>query len=321
MEKSALTPDPIRDAPKGHGEGQSPGAVSIMPGRSTRDLRFVQYPMTFFILSYACSHASAYTACFWVNQGTIARTLNISQQAVSQHFNKLIAWGYIEKLRKEAPSRPYGKKGAIWRVVYDPRMSWEQVVANTPEPEKTVEQMAKEATKTIDLADRGPRGHLTKPRFKPVDKSAKPVDKSKTTQAPACKTASISDDEYKVQLVQTNKPQLVHNYYKELDNKESIDEGICRRMCAAYTRIVQERYGRAWTYDGRQMELAAELIRMGYTAETFTTDARGVVRWLAKKNKQAPQSLQYFITRKLNDSKPKDVEGIVKHMASKMRMT
>ena len=316
MEKSKLAPDPIRDAPKGHGEGQSPGAVSIMPGRATRDLRFVQYPMTFFILSYGCSHASAYTACFWVNQATIARTLAISQQAVSQHFNKLIAWGYIEKLRKEAPSRPYGKKGAIWRVVYDPRMTWEQVLANAPEPEKTVEQMAKEATKTIDLADRGPKGHLTKARKKPQQ----PVDKSKTTQATACKTASKTDDEYKVQLVQTNKVQLVHNYYKELDNKEDIDEGSCRRMCASYTRVVQETYGRAWTYDDRQMRLAADLIRMGYTVETFTTDARGVVRWLAKKNKQAPQSLQYFITRKMNDSKPKDVEGIVKHMASKMRM-
>tara|TARA_R110000772_G_scaffold5335_1_gene19114 strand:- start:463 stop:672 length:210 start_codon:yes stop_codon:yes gene_type:complete len=69
------------------------------------------------------------------------------------------------------------------------------------------------------------------------------------------------------------------------------------------------------------MELAAELIRMGYTVETFTTDAQGVVRWLAKKNKQAPQSLQYFITRKLNDSKPKDAAAIVKHLGSKMRMT
>ena len=314
MEKSKLTPDPIRDAPDGHGEGQSPGAVSIMPGRATRDLRFVQYPMSFFILSYGCSHASAYTACFWVNQATIARTLQISQQAVSQHFNKLIAWGYLEKLRKEAPARPYGKKGAIWRVIYDPRMTWEQVLANAPEVEKTVEELAKIATKTIDLADRGPKGHLTKAR-------KQPVDKSKATQAPACKPASKSDDEYKPQLVQTNKVQLVHNYYKELDNKKTIDEGICRRMCASYTRVVQETYGRSWVYDDRQMSLAADLIRMGYTVDTFTTDARGVVRWLAKKNKQAPQSLQYFITRKTNDSKPKDAASIVKHLGSKMRMT
>ena len=317
MEKSKLTPDPIRDAPDGHGEGQSPGAVSIMPGRATRDLRFVQYPMSFFILSYGCSHASAYTACFWVNQATIARTLNISQQAVSQHFNKLIRWGYLEKLRKEAPARPYGKKGAIWRVIYDPRMTWEQVLANAPEVEKTVEELAKIATASIDLADRGPKGHLTKARKKPQQ----PVDKSISTQATACKPASSGDDEYKPQLVQTNKVQLVHNYYNEQDNKKTIDEGICRRMCASYTRVVQETYGRSWVYDDRQMSLAADLIRMGYTVDTFTTDARGVVRWLAKKNKQAPQSLQYFITRKTNDSKPKDAASIVKHLGSKMRMT
>ena len=92
-------------------------------------------------------------------------------------------------------------------------------------------------------------------------------------------------------------------------------------MCASYTRVVQETYGRSWVYDDRQMSLAADLIRMGYTVDTFTTDARGVVRWLAKKNKQAPQSLQYFITRKTNDSKPRDAASIVKHLGSKMRMT
>ena len=68
------------------------------------------------------------------------------------------------------------------------------------------------------------------------------------------------------------------------------------------------------------MSMAADLIRMGYTVDTFTTDARGVVRWLAKNNKQAPQSLQYFIKRKTNDSKPKDAASIVKHLGSKMRM-
>ncbi len=314
MEKSKLTPDPIRDAPEGHGEGQSPGAISIMPGRATRDLRFVQYPMTFFILSYACSHASAYTACFWVNQSTIAKTLNISQQAVSQHFNKLVKWGYIEKLRKEAPSRPYGKKGAVWRVIYDPRMSWEDVVASAPEPEKTPQDLAREAAKTIELADRGPRGHLSKPKKKPVDNSNK-------TQAPACNTASSDNSKNKPQLVQEHKPQLVHNYYNRTIDKDNIDNGICRSLCTAYARIVQDQYGRAWQYDMRQMSLARDLIELGYTVESFTKDAQGVVRWLAKKNKQAPQSLQYFITRKNNDSKPKDVDAMIKHLGNKMRMT
>jgi len=71
----------------------------------------------------------------------------------------------------------------------------------------------------------------------------------------------------------------------------------------------------------RQMSLARDLIELGYTVESFTKDAQGVVRWLAKKNKQAPQSLQYFITRKNNDSKPKDVDALIKHLGNKMRMT
>lgn len=321
MEKSNLTPDPIRDAPDGHGEGQAPGPVAIMPGRATRDLRFVRYPMTFFILSYCCSHASAYTACFWVNQGTIAKTIGVSQQAVSQHFNKLIEWGYIEKLRKEAPSRPYGKKGAVWRVIYDPRMSWEDVVASTPEPEKTPEEVAREASKTIELADRGPRGHISKSR----KRRSEPVDNVEKAQAPACESDSKEDDKYKPQLVQQHKVQLVHNYYNRTTYKEDISEGECRRLCAAYASVVQRSNGRGWQYDLRQMSLARDLMELGYTVETFEKDASGVVHWLRKKNKQPPQSLQYFVTRKHNETKDKaqsrDPMDLVKHTANKLRLS
>ena len=121
--RRVLTPDPVRDAPDGRGDGQSPGAGAWIPGRATRDTSFTRFPMAMVILCYACAHASAYTGTFWVNQRTIARDLEMSQQAVSRHFRKLVELGYLEKVRNENTKRPYGKKGAVWRVIYDPTQS------------------------------------------------------------------------------------------------------------------------------------------------------------------------------------------------------
>ena len=158
MLKSELTPAPVRDAPEGHGENQSPGAYSALPGRAIVDERFYQYPMTMVVLAHCCGHVNYHTAIFWVNQSTLARRMKCTQQAISQHMRKLVQWGYIEKIRKEAPIRAYGRKGAAWRVIYDPRVSLDEALATIPSDAATPQQQAEEAKKTMELATTGPKG-------------------------------------------------------------------------------------------------------------------------------------------------------------------
>lgn len=308
MLKSELTPDPVRDAPDGHGENQSPGAYSALPGRAIVDERFYQFPMTLVVLAHCCGHVNYHTAIFWVNQSTLARRMKCTQQAISQHMRKLVQWGYIEKIRKEAPIRAYGRKGAAWRVVYDPRVSLDEAIATIPSDAATPQQQQEEAEKTMELATTGPKGQK-KPTKQPVDKS--------TTHKPHL----VDDnDNYKPQLVQTHKPQLVHkDFNRTIDNK--IKEVDCKRLCEQFGAEIMKRYGKGWSYDMRQMDLAKQLFELGYTVESFGKDAGYVLDWLVKNNKQYPVSLQYFIARKQNSKKDnKDVQQTIKHLTNKMRM-
>ena len=299
MLKSELTPDPVRDAPDGHGDNQSPGAYSALPGRAIVDERFYQYPMTLVVLAHCCGHVNYHTAIFWVNQSTLARRMKCTQQAISQHMRKLVQWGYIEKIRKEAPIRAYGRKGAAWRVVYDPRVSLDEALATIPSDAATPEQQAEEAKKTMELATTGPKGQ-----------------KKRTNKN---KPQLVDDnDKYKPQLVQTHKPQLVHkDLHRTIDNK--IKEVDCKRICERMSEEIMKRYGKGWVYDMRQMELARELYSLGYTVDSFGREAGYVLDWLVKNNKQHPVSLQYFIARKQNSKKNKTAEEHIKHLTNKMR--
>jgi len=241
-----------------------------------------------------------------MNQRTVASALNITQSAVSQHMKKLIEYGYIEKIRKEDRRRAYGKKGAVWRVIYDPRQTLQDVLNKVP---KTEEEVTAEAQKTQELANRGAKGQLTKGRKQPVDNSDK-------TLAPANNNAQSDDNKYKLQLMSKDKPQLMHNYSIELKDKNSKNgfvekkkkkekhvrnehqpERACRAICAAYAAVFQEATGIRWQYDDRQVSIAAAVLNMGYTEDTFIEDATKTAAWFIGQDKKPPVSLAWF-TRK-----------------------
>lgn len=307
MRKTSHAPDPIRDAPDGHGEGQSPGPTAVLPGRAIMDTRFNRYPMTLRVLAYACGHAKTWTATFFVNQRTIANDLECSQQAVSQHFRRLVDFGYLEKLRQEDNRRAYGKQGAVWRVIFDPSMSYQDIL-KLPEPStaKTPEEEAQEADAMMELAARGAKGQLTKQK------------RSRTTaQAPACSTTPRVEKQYKPQLVQGHKPQLVlKHHYLTIEEKDKEEE--CRRICNNYSQACAELYGRGWVYDDRQMDLASRLIDLGYTAQSFDKRSRDLLHWMRDKGKQAPSSLQYFVAMK--EGKRDDPLSVLKRATSRMKV-
>ena len=65
-----------------------------------------------------------------------------------------------------------------------------------------------------------------------------------------------------------------------------------------YTHAVAERWGSRFRHDLKQEKLAAQLLAMGYTVDSFKADSERMLDWMVRHNKQPPTSLQYFVTRK-----------------------
>ena len=319
VKKTKLTPDPVRDPPaKSGGTYQCPGPHMIMPARAYGDNRFNQYPMTFRAFAICCSHANSWTGVFFPNQLYIAKVLQCSQQAVSQHMRKLLDYGYIEKLRNADVRRQYGKRGALWRVIYDPGKTLEDCIAGQPAQDRDPEIEAEIAKHTLNVAKTGAR----RKSIKAVDKDK--VNKLGIVQDTASKGNGI-DTNNKPEVVLDNKAQLVNNSIKltNINTIGEIKEIDCRKLCNGYAEILQANYHKPWQYDMRQMQIARELLQSGYTIETFLEDAAGVIKWKHKKNQQPPYSLQYFMSRKVSQQRAKtgkSPEDIIKQMANKMRL-
>ena len=139
MKVSKVTPDPLRDPPKGHGEYQCPGQVIIMPARSYGDIRFTRKvkggsPVAFRVLAILCSHRNEKrgNTCF-VGQETIAKVVGTSEGKISGYIKNLIDWGYAEKIRNSDPRRPIGHRGNVYRVILDPSVDYDKQMADTTE--------------------------------------------------------------------------------------------------------------------------------------------------------------------------------------------
>jgi len=375
MLKSKITPDPIRDPPVG--EHQAPAPYMIIPARAFGDIRFNQYPQTFRCLALCSAHASARAGIFFCNQQTLASVMGSTQQAVSQHMNKLVKFGYIERLRKANNKRPYGQQGAKWRIIYDPRMNLEQAIANSSEGDDIEAQdtLDKIATKPVQATKKPVRTNIS-PKQEELAKSiadrylkdereffvydriladlktyllseqtieswnslgnglTSPIEKgylkpnnTVNKNKPQLVNGKIENKlqlvnqntKYKSQLVSENKSQLVSNNII-LTSNISISEIEKKKICNSYMNIIQKHYGRAWSYDLRQVELAGDVIRAGYTIDSFKADADSLIEWNKKNNKQPPHSLQYFIARKNNSKKPKEAIDIVKQLAGKLKV-
>ena len=369
MLKSDITPDPIRDPPIG--EHQAPAPYMIVPARAFGDTRFNQFPSTFRCLALCSAHASARAGIFFCNQQTLASVMGSSQQAISQHMNKLVKFGYIERLRKANNKRPYGQQGAKWRIIYDPRMNLEQAIANSSEgdnieaqdtldkitPKKPVRTniSPKQEELAKSLADRyvkDEREYFVYDRIlddlktyllseqtietwnslgnglsSPIEKGYLKPNNTVNKNKPQLVNGKIENKlqlvnqntKYKSQLVSENKSQLVSNNLI-LTSNISISEIEKKKICNSYMNIIQKHYGRAWSYDLRQVELAGDVLRAGYTIDSFRADADSLIEWNKKNNKQPPHSLQYFIARKNNSKKPKEALDIVKQLAGKLKV-
>jgi len=133
---------------------QAPSPFTNIPSRAFSDKYILAQPATLIVLGVICSYCNGQSGIAYPNQLTVAKRLNRTQQAVSKHFRKLVAWGYIEKVRKENPLRVRGPKGASWRVIYEPGIDQDELAQITTDPrveankaEDTMKQIVKEQVK------------------------------------------------------------------------------------------------------------------------------------------------------------------------------
>lgn len=305
MEKSKLTPDPVRDPPVG--SYQCPGGHMILCARAYGDERFNRFPMTFRCLAICCAHSNSYTGVFFVNQSTISKVMGSSQQAISQHMQRLIEYGYLEKLRNADVRRKYGRKGALWRVIFDPRMSYKDTLTKQPTAHRDPELEQEIAENTINMINNN---------YKSKRKS---VDNKEENKVDIVQGATGNNKSNKRELVSDNKVELVNNS-SDITSNIYIDKNDCRSMCQSYKQLIYEMWGTDWRYDMRQETLAEELLQIGYTKDSFLQDAKKMLQWKRNQNKPPIQSLQYFISRKKNKEKPQDVQGIIKHISNRMKL-
>ena len=291
MEKSKLTPDPVRDPPVG--EYQCPGGHMILPARAYGDERFNRFPMTFRALGICSAHANSWTGIFFVNQSTIARILGSSQQAISQHMTRLIEYGYLEKLRNADIRRKYGKKGALWRVIYDPATTDEDILARY-KPEFVEQQDAEETLKVIAKSQPD------------VDK----VKKSTDTKV----NLEVDQQAKKVNLG-------VDQNYSTITNSTSIRE-ISMKICKVYARERETRLGSmvGWQNDERQIAIVEKYLAQGHSKNTILKTFLTSLNHYAKSGKRPPFSLGYYDTYFNKKEKP-SVQDIIKKTANRSRFT
>ena len=259
--------DEVRQPTEGFGDGKAPGPYAIVPARATVDERFHQYPMTFLVLSMLCSHANP-ASLAWPNFSTMGKKLNISNSAISKHFRKLQDWGYVDCVRKGNQFRAFGRQGAVWRVIYDPKATLDDAIAAQPVDRRDETMEREEALKTLNAVD--PQGNCS------VDNSSKPVDNFNAVDL---------EGNYAV--------ELGGNLNYSVEHIDNTSKKKANRYAMIYREEVREKYKKEWRYGMNQVEIAGRIAKKIEEAE-FITLVRKILKRRRDKGEKHPISLKYF---------------------------
>ena len=269
----------------------APSPYSVMPSRVFVDTRIQNASIR--VLGTLCCHANKYSGIVFTNQLTIGNRLGISKQAVSRQMRLLEKCGYIKKIYKENPLRKKGRKGATWRVIYDPATTDEDILAHN-KPEFVEQQDAEETLKVIA-------------------KSQPDVDKVKKT------------DDRKVNLgvdQEAKKVNLgVDQNYSTITNSTSIRE-ISMKICKVYAKERETRLGTmaGWQNDERQIAIVEKYLASGHSKNTILKTFLTSLNHYAKSGKRPPFSLGYYDSFFNNNEKP-TVNDIIRKTVGRSKFT
>ena len=248
------------------------------------------------MLGILCSHTNQRSGLVYVNQLTIGNRLGISKQAVSRQMRLLEKSGYIKKIWKENPLRKQGRKGATWRLIYDPAVTDEDILAHN-KPEYVEEQDAKETLEVIQKA---------------VDNSQKVIP-----QVDYGDTKVIPQVDSKGKKVA---PQVDHNNLVIGYNK--VNREIARQICKVYSKEREARLGSmaGWRWDERQEAIVEKWIIAGIDKNHITKHLLSSLHYFAKEGTRPPFSLAYYDNFFVKKEK-ETVQEILKRTVNRSKFT
>ena len=263
----------------------APSPFSVMPSRIFADSRILNASIR--VLGTLCCHANQHSGIVFTNQLTIANRLGISKQAVSRQMRLLEKCGYIKKIYKENPLRKKGRKGATWRVIYDPATTDEDILARN-KPDFVERQDAEETLKVIT-------------------KSQPDVDKQIKQSQP-----DVDQSTKKVN------PQVDSNYSSNCSIKEFRE--ISRQICRVYAKEREARLGTmaGWQNDERQEAIIERYLMQGHDKNVIMKTLLTSLNHFKSSGKRPPFSLAYYDTYFNKKEKP-SVQDIIKKTANRSR--
>jgi len=269
----------------------APSPFSVMPSRVFADQRIQNASIR--VLGTLCCHANKYSGIVFTNQLTIGNRLGISKQAVSRQMRLLEKCGYIKKIYKENPLRKKGRKGATWRVIYDPATTDEDILAHN-KPEFVEQQDAEETLEVIAKSQPD------------VDKVKKPDDRKVNL--------GVDQEAKKVNLG-------VDQNYSTITNSTSIRE-ISTKICTVYAKERETRLGSmaGWQNDERQIAIVEKYLASGYSKNTILKTFLTSLNYYAKSGKRPPFSLGYYDSYFNKKDKP-TVQDVIRKTVGRSKFT
>ena len=263
----------------------APSPFSVLPSRVFADARVQNASIR--VLGTICCHANQHSGIVFTNQITIANRLGISKQAVSRQMRLLEKCGYSKKIYKENPLRKKGRKGATWRILYDPATTDEDIIAHN-KPDFVAEQDAEDTLKVIA-------------------KSQPSVDK--------VNEQSKRDVDYTSKKVNS---QVDHNYSSISSNKDFRE--IAMQICKVYAREREERLGAmlGWRNDERQIAIVEKYLGQGHDKNVVLETFLGSLNHFKETGKRPPFSLAYY-DKYFNKQEKESVNDILKRTINRSR--
>jgi len=263
----------------------APSPFSVLPSRVFADARVQNASIR--VLGTICCHANQHSGIVFTNQITIANRLGITKQAVSRQMRLLEKCGYIKKIYKENPLRKKGRKGATWRILYDPATTDEDIIAHN-KPDFVAEQDAEDTLKVIA-------------------KSQPSVDK--------VNEQSKRDVDYTSKKVNS---QVDHNYSSISSNKDFRE--IAMQICKVYAREREERLGAmlGWRNDERQIAIVEKYLGQGHDKNVLLETFLGSLNHFKDTGKRPPFSLAYY-DKFFNKEEKESVRDIIKRTINSSR--
>tara|TARA_R100000657_G_C4646598_1_gene91585 strand:- start:276 stop:908 length:633 start_codon:yes stop_codon:yes gene_type:complete len=195
--------------------------------------------------------------------------------------------GYIKKIYKENPLRKKGRKGATWRILYDPATTDEDIIAHN-KPDFVAEQDAEDTLKVIA-------------------KSQPDVDK--------VNEQSKRDVDYTSKKVNS---QVDYNYSSTSSNKDFRE--IAMQICKVYAREREERLGAmlGWRNDERQIAIVEKYLGQGHDKNVLLETFLGSLNHFKETGKRPPFSLAYY-DKYFNKQEKESVNDILKRTINRSR--